>query len=136
MNLLIVDDDPSVVQLFQDAAEMVEGTQVDVAYSAEDAMGVALAGEHDMITLDIRMPGASGLDILGLLRNLRPHAIVAVISGHISPEDAVAAAVNADVVMGKPARMVSFVRLVECAHMVRTALDEVRTMGQTVSDDP
>ncbi len=135
MNLLIVDDEPSVVQLFRDAAELVEGTNVDVAYSAEDAMGVALAGEHDMITLDIRMPGASGLDILGLLRNLRPHAIVAVISGHIDPEDSVVAAANADVVMEKPANMVSFRRLVECAHTIRAALDEVRSLGDALTDD-
>lgn len=130
MNVLIVDDDPDVVELFRHAAQMVEDTNVDVAYSAEDAMGVALAGAHDLITVDIRMPGASGLDILGLLRNLRPHAVVAVISGHITEEDSITAFDNADVVMGKPTDLVSFKKLVECAHAIREAMDEVQSLGK------
>ena len=46
-------------------------------------MTQVLRSVYDVITVDIQMPGASGLEIIAMLRNMCPHAIIAVVSGFL-----------------------------------------------------
>ncbi|MGH0031058.1 MAG: sigma-54-dependent transcriptional regulator [Myxococcota bacterium] len=86
--VLIVDDDAAMRQmlesLFQD-----EAYDVLSASSAEEAL--AVAGEHEMdaVLTDIKMPGRSGIELLGELRSLRPETPVVLMTAFGSIETAV-----------------------------------------------
>ena len=61
-----------------------------------------MRSNFDLITLDVRMPGISGLEIIAILRNMNPHAVIAVISGFIPeqvPEEVMSCI---DVLLPKP----------------------------------
>jgi len=65
--LLIVDDDHGLVDLLQRFLEG-EGFQVDAAYDHASGLGAALAGEHELVILDVMLPGGSGFELLKALR--------------------------------------------------------------------
>ena len=72
MQALIVDDNIEAAQILADAARMVGCEQVETVDSGEDAIGKSIMADYDLISLDIRMPGVSGLDALSVIRGLRP----------------------------------------------------------------
>ncbi len=129
MKTLIVDDDSKIVAYFKEAASIKGYTDIDVAFSAEDALTQVVRETYDLITLDILMPGASGLEILSLLRNLCPHAIIAIISGHIPDDISPEATGCADVILDKPVDMETFHRLLESADTICGAMEQVRLLG-------
>ena len=128
MKLLIIDDDPAVVDFFGQVAETLEAGIVDTADSGEEAMARVVNGQYDLITLDIRMPGASGLEILAMIRNMCPHAIIALISGHFPDDIPEETAHCADVLLEKPVKLDVLSRLIESAKLVSLELDKVRAL--------
>ena len=86
MKILIVDDDSAVVDLLSEIARVKGYTDITTASSGEEALAQVIQDCYDLITLDILMPGVGGLEVLSPVRNLCPHAIIAIISGHISEE--------------------------------------------------
>lgn len=122
MRILIVDDDTAVVDFFCQVLETRGITDPDTASSGEEAMGRVVNDQYDLITLDIRMPGANGLDILSMVRNTCPHAVIAVISGNFPEDIAEQTAVCADAMIGKP------VKLVDAAEQISGALSEVHEL--------
>ena len=129
MRLLIVDDDETVVDFFSQAAQAGGHNEIDTASSGEEALGLVVLNTYDLITLDIRMPGASGLEILSPLRNMCPHAIIAVISGYITEESALDLAGCADVVLQKPVELEVFSRLLGGALRIHETMEEMRQLG-------
>ena len=65
--LLIVDDDRALVNLLKRFLEG-EGFQVDAAYDHPSGLSAALAGGHELIVLDVMLPGGSGFELLKELR--------------------------------------------------------------------
>ncbi len=129
MRILIVDDDEKVLDFFSQAAQAEGYTELDMASSGEEALGRVIQNTYDLITLDIRMPGASGLEILSPLRNMCPHAVVAVISGHIAEESSLDLAGCADLVLHKPVDLETFNRLLDGASRISETMDEIRQLG-------
>ena len=128
MKLLIVDDDPAVVDFFCQVAETLDAGTVDTAESGEEAMARVVNDRYDLITLDIRMPGASGLDILAMVRNMCPHAIIALISGHFPDEIPEETAHCADVMLEKPVKLDVLSALIDAAKIMSGALEKVREL--------
>ncbi len=128
MKILIVDDDEAVVDFFCQVLETRGINDPDIAGSGEEAMGRVVNGQYDLITLDIRMPGASGLDILSMVRNMCPHAVIAVISGHFPEDIAEQTAMCADVMIEKPIKLDTLVRLVDAAEKISEALTGVHEL--------
>ena len=128
MKILIIDDDPDVVSYFKTAAQARGHTEIDTAFSGEDALAHVIQSQYDLITLDIRMPGVSGLEILSLLRNMSTHGIIAVVSGHfpevISPETVECS----DVLIAKPVALEKFNALLDGAARMIEALEEIRQL--------
>ncbi len=129
MKILIVDDDPTVVDFFTQASQVSGHSDIDTAGSGEEALARVIQGTYDLITLDIRMPGASGLEILSPVRNMCPHAVIAVISGHVPEDPGGEYAGCADVVIHKPVDLKSFTRLLACAQRIAETMDEIRQLG-------
>jgi two-component system, OmpR family, response regulator CpxR len=65
--LLIVDDDRELVKLLTRFLQG-EGFQVDAAYDHASGLSAALAGDHELIVLDVMLPGGSGFELLKELR--------------------------------------------------------------------
>ena len=65
--LLIVDDDQSLVNLLKRFLEG-EGFRVDAAYDHASGLNAALSSEHELVILDVMLPGGSGFELLKALR--------------------------------------------------------------------
>jgi len=76
--VLVVDDEPHVLHYMRATLESW-GHTVDVASDGEDGLRRALAGGHDIIVTDIRMPGLSGRDLYETLRTQAPEAAARII---------------------------------------------------------
>jgi len=65
--LLVVDDDQGLLSLLKRFLE-AEGFAVDTAYDQPTGLKAALSGEHEIIILDVMLPGGSGFELLKILR--------------------------------------------------------------------
>lgn len=65
--ILVVDDDPSIVDLMRDFLEN-DGFKVETANDASGALTVLKSTSIDCIILDIMMPGQSGFDLCRQIR--------------------------------------------------------------------
>jgi two-component system response regulator CpxR len=73
--VLIVDDDQGLVSLLQRFLQN-EGFEVRAAFDHRSGLDAALTGEHDVVILDVMLPGGSGFE---LLKSLRAHSRVPVL---------------------------------------------------------
>jgi DNA-binding NtrC family response regulator len=63
-HLLIVDDEPDMLNLLKRSLEPELECRVDTASSGEAALEKLRTGDYDLVLADIKMPGISGLDLL------------------------------------------------------------------------
>ncbi len=70
--ILVVDDEPSILELVKIALETLESYEVTVASNASDAIEVVKTAEKlfDCFLLDIQMPYIDGIDLLRELRGV------------------------------------------------------------------
>jgi DNA-binding response OmpR family regulator len=68
--ILLVEDERRLVQVMRKVLEE-EGHTVDVAYDGEDGLAMAMEGSHDVIVLDILLPGIDGVEVCRTLRASR-----------------------------------------------------------------
>lgn len=79
-NILIVDDDESVADLlFADLGEK-EGYRCFAVTSGERALERLSTDKIDVVLLDLRLPGISGMDVLGEVKSAHPGTTVIVIT--------------------------------------------------------
>ena len=71
-----------------------QGYQVQTANNGENALSALKEVPFDLVISDIRMPGTSGLDLLGSIKELHPDLPVIMITAFASPDDAVIAMKN------------------------------------------
>ncbi|HEY7898395.1 MAG: response regulator [Gemmatimonadales bacterium] len=67
MKILVIEDDPTVGQFVKRGLEEQRWT-VDLAENGNDGEALALTGDYDLIVLDMRLPGKSGMEVLHDLR--------------------------------------------------------------------
>ena len=67
MRVLVVDDDPDIVEYVSSFLED-EGYEVVAAVDARSALAEAERSNADVILIDVMLPGKSGLDLLVCLR--------------------------------------------------------------------
>jgi DNA-binding NtrC family response regulator len=67
----------------------VNGLEVTAVGSGKDALEELKAKPYDVITLDIRMPGMSGLEALAEIKKVNPGIEVIILTGHASVDTAV-----------------------------------------------
>ncbi len=88
--ILVVDDEAG---MRAGLAEVLRrgGFAVELAVSAEDALVKLEQGGTDLLLTDLKLPGRSGLELLGELRRTDTETPAIVITAHGTIEDAVAA---------------------------------------------
>jgi two-component system response regulator HydG len=90
LNLLIVDDERAIREACREVAVSL-GFSTYMADSAEQAARALESQNFDAVLLDLRLPGAGGLDALRKIKERRPEAVVVVVTGYGTVESAVQA---------------------------------------------
>src|SRR5437879_763835 len=90
LNLLIIDDERAIREACREVAISL-GYSACIADSAEQAYRALEAQSFDAVLLDLRLPGAGGLEARRCIRERRPEAIVVVVTGYGTVQSAVQA---------------------------------------------
>ena len=84
--ILVVDDDETIRDTLYDL--LSEEHDCQTAESAEQALARLEVDDYDVVLTDISMPGLSGLELLGHVRQRYPNTPVIIISGIADQEHA------------------------------------------------
>ncbi len=93
LNLLIIDDERSIREACREVAQSL-GFNAFVADSTEHGYRLLEVQSVDAVLLDLRLPGAGGLEAMRRIKERRPEAIVIVVTGYGTVQTAVQAMKN------------------------------------------
>jgi len=124
--ILVVDDEQAICWAFTQLLQP-EGYRVLVAASAEEGLELAAQELPDLVILDIRLPGLSGLDALPRFRAQNPDAPVLVMTAHGTMETAIEATKR-----GACNYLLKPVHNQDVLHHIRTALEQ-RSLSMEVA---
>ena len=93
LNLLIVDDERSIREACREVSQSL-GFTTFTADSAEHAYRLLESQSIDAVLLDLRLPGAGGLEALNQIKSRRPDAVIVVVTGYGTVQSAVQAMKN------------------------------------------
>lgn len=107
--ILVVDDEIEIADSLAEFLIRKEGYRVDIVHDGQQAidfLGTSIGGmEVDLVLLDMRMPGISGLDVLDWIRghpNLRYTRVVLLTAAASNDEKVQALSAGADDYITKP----------------------------------
>lgn len=87
--VLVVDDEEPVRKLFTDLLKR-ENFTVKTVSSGKNAYEIIGNEDFDIVLLDIKLPGESGVDILKKLKEMRPGLTVIMLTAYGYDEDLIA----------------------------------------------
>jgi len=87
-SILVVDDDGSVRRALHTTLRTL-GFSISEASSGEEALLLARATRHDVVLLDINMPGMDGLEACRQLRRVLPRSTILMLTVRDAEEDKV-----------------------------------------------
>ena len=88
--ILVVDDDKISCGLFAEVLG-AEGHEIGKAYSGEEALERLRSEPYDLLLVDVRMPGMTGLEVTRIMRQEQPQLPIIVMTAFGSIETAVEA---------------------------------------------
>lgn len=88
MRVLLVEDEPKLARFVQ-AGLVEESFDVDIAADGDAALDQARSTIHDLVILDLMLPGRDGFSVCRELRALRPHTPILILSARSQVEDRV-----------------------------------------------
>jgi DNA-binding NtrC family response regulator len=144
--LLVVDDDVAMRQMLASLFRE-HGYEVRDSASADEALKEAAKFDFDAILSDIRMPGKSGIEMVGALRRMRPETPVVLMTAFGSIDSAVEAMrAGAFDYITKPfepeAALLTLERAVERRALeeenrrLRRAVDQTSSLGDLIGESP
>jgi DNA-binding NtrC family response regulator len=105
--VLVVEDEPRLRDLLADVIpDMAAGFTVTTTRSAEDATRIMQTTPHNILLLDLHLPGKGGMELLEQIHRDHPAAQVIIMTGY-GDLDTARRAIRLDVVdfLGKPCRL-------------------------------
>jgi DNA-binding NtrC family response regulator len=122
--VLVVDDEKRFADNMAKLLE-VKGLRAERVYSGEEALDELRRRDYDVVLLDMRLPGLTGMGTLERLREANVSAKVIVVTGHASTDDAVELIrLGAFDYIRKPCKTEKILDLIDRAH--RKKLEEER----------
>lgn len=88
-NILIVDDERSLVQLLQAELSSGERFDVDIALDGAEAINKLQSCIYDVVLLDVRMPRVGGLEVLKFLQDQSPQTQVIMLTNYADVKTAI-----------------------------------------------
>jgi len=88
--ILVIDDE----QIIRDGCQRIlskDGIRVETASDGNTGLGALNEDNFQVVLLDLKMPGVSGMEVLNRIREINPEIIVIVITGYATVESAVEA---------------------------------------------
>ena len=86
LSILIVDDEDDFAHTLAGRLEL-RGMEARVALSGQEGLEQFSQKTPDVVLLDMRMPGLSGVDVLHQIRRVAPELPVLIITGHCAALD-------------------------------------------------
>ena len=81
--ILIVDDDETLLQVLPETLRLrMPEIRVKTVTTPHAALEEVTRTDFNVIICDVMMPGASGIDLLGQIKTMRPWTPIIIISGH------------------------------------------------------
>lgn len=115
--ILLVEDEPALSDLVRDYLE-AEGFVVEACEDGRRALELALEGRHDLVLLDLMLPGLSGFDILRAYRARWPYPVLVVSARGDDVDKIRGLGMGADDYVAKPFSPAELVARVK-AHLAR-----------------
>jgi two-component system, NtrC family, response regulator PilR len=91
VHILVVDDEKSICELLEITFRK-EGHKIEIAHTVDEAKRKLESALFDIIISDVRMPGATGVELLRFVREIAPDSYFVLITGVPTLETAIAAA--------------------------------------------
>jgi two-component system, NtrC family, response regulator PilR len=91
VHILVVDDEKSICELLEITFRK-DGHRVEIAHNVDEAKRKLESSLFDIVISDVRMPGATGVELLRFARELAPDSYFVLITGVPTLETAIAAA--------------------------------------------
>ena len=79
--ILLVDDEEEFVESLAERLS-IRDLGPDIVYNGEQALSFVQVQEPDVMVLDLRMPGISGMEVLSQIRKNHPDIQVIMLTGH------------------------------------------------------
>src|SRR5437868_4671302 len=125
--ILVVDDEQAICWAFTQLLKP-EGYNVFVAASAEEGLEIAARETPDLVLLDVRLPGLSGLQALPKFKELNPDLPILVMTAHGTMDTAIEATKR-----GAYNYLTKPIHNDDALHHIRTALER-RTLSREVAN--
>lgn len=106
--ILVVDDEPSVLEIFRRVLSR-DGHRVHVCASSEEAVSEFTRADFDLLVVDKNLPGLDGFDLLQSLRQVDPSLPAIMVTA--SPDPFSAGAGRLQGYMAKPFKSLKQVSL-------------------------
>ncbi len=125
LKILVVDDDQDFAESMADILEL-EGHEVQLAFSGEEAIRKFKEEDYDIAFMDVKMSGKSGVESFMEIRKFKPHANVAMMTA-FSVEELLEEAVGSGAigVLNKPFDIQG----------VKEMLNKIKPKGILLADD-
>ena len=126
LRILIADDEPELRAGIRSQLSRRIDFKIEEASDGDSAWSQIQAVDYDLVLLDVRMPGLSGLDVLKKIKGLKPATTVALITAHANLKDAVQAIHDgAFDYIEKPLQPEKLERLIDKALEARQLVEQV-----------
>lgn len=100
-HVLVIDDDHDLVNLLREFLA-TEGFTVDAAYDYASGLAGALDGEHELVVLDVMLPGGSGLELVKTVRESSKVPLLLLSATGATVDRIIGLQIGADDYLAKP----------------------------------
>lgn len=133
--ILIVDDEEGVCDLLVDVLEDA-GYETMVVYNARDALKTLDSNTPDTVLLDIKLPDADGIELMGEIKKMGIHVPVILMTAFGTTEIAIQAMKQgAHDYLNKPLNLDELLITVEKAVRMQQLVSEVATLREELDSD-
>jgi len=100
-HVLVIDDDHDLVDLLREFLA-TEGFTVDAAYDYASGLKRVLDGEHELVVLDVMLPGGSGLELVKTVRESSKVPLLLLSAAGETVDRIIGLQIGADDYLAKP----------------------------------